>query len=223
MEELDLLDLFYMVRKRLWLIILLGILFCTSAYFYSVYMITPVYSTHATLMLGKPDDYNQSEAITASEIAMNQKLITTYAALAESDKILSKVQEALPFSASTGSLQRILDISLYNNTEIIKVTARGTSPDAITEIANTFSVVFAEQVAEIMRIDNVQVLDLAKVPYYPYSPDKTRNVMMAGAASVVLSLFIIFLLEMFDRTIKIPDEVQRHLGLPVLGTIPKHD
>lgn len=223
MEELDLLDLFYMVRKRLWLIILLGVLFCTGAYFYSLYMVTPVYSTHAKLMLGKPDDYGATEAITSSEIAMNQKLITTYAALAETDKILTKVQEALPFNASLGYLRGTIDISLYNNTEIIKVNVRGTSPDAITEVANTFSIVFAEQVAEIMRIDNVQVLDLAKVPYFPISPNKTMNVIVAGGISVVISLILIFLLEMIDKTMKIPDDIHKHLGLAVLGTIPKHD
>ncbi|MBI9014122.1 MAG: hypothetical protein JEZ08_17940 [Clostridiales bacterium] len=223
MEELDLIDLFYMVKRRLWLIIVLFTLSALSAYLYSEYVMVPQYATHAKLMLGKPVDYENTEAISMYDMQMNQRLITTYAAIAKTEPILSEVQAALPFETSVGYLKSVISINLLNDTEIIQVYVSGTSPEEITEIANTFSVVFSEKIAEMMKIDNVRILETAKIPYYPYSPNKKKNIVLGGGAGIALALFLIFLFEMFDHTMKIPEDVTKHLGLPVLGMIPEHD
>jgi capsular polysaccharide biosynthesis protein len=39
----------------------------------------------------------------------------------------------------------------------------------------------------------------------------------------MVSVFIIFLVEYFDNTIKMPDEIEQRLGLPVLGSVPDFD
>jgi len=223
MEELDLVDIFYMIRKRLWLIIALFILSASSAYLYSEYVMVPQYATHAKLILGKPADYDNSEAINMQELQMNQRLIQTYAAIAKTEPILSEVQANLSFNTSVNYLKSVINIRLLNDTEIIQVYVSGTSPKAITEIANTFSVVFSEKIAEMMKIDNVRILESAVEPGYPYSPSVMRNTVLGGGAGVALALFIIFLIEMFDHTMKIPEDIEKHLSLPVLGMIPEHD
>ena len=223
MEELDLIDIFYMIRKRLWLIVVLFILTSASAYLYSEYVMVPQYATHAKLMLGKPADYETSEAINMQEIQMNQRLITTYAAIAKTEPILAEVKQALSFETSVGYLKSVINIKLLNDTEIIQVYVSGTNPDSITEIANTFSVVFSEQIAEMMKINNVRILETANKPYYPYSPNTTKNTILGGGAGIALALFIIFLIEMFDHTMRIPEDIEKHLSLPVLGMIPEHD
>lgn len=223
MEELDLVDLFYVVKKKLWLIVALFILSASSAYLYSEYVMVPQYATHAKLWLGKPGDYDTSEAITQDEIRMNQRLITTYAAIAKTEPILSEVKAALPFETSVGYLKSVIRIQLLNDTEIIQVYVSGTSPEQITEIANTFSIVFSDKIAEMMKIDNVRILEKAPIPYGAYSPNTRKNIILGGGAGIMLALFIIFMIEMFDHAIKIPEDVTKHLGLPILGMIPEHD
>jgi capsular polysaccharide biosynthesis protein len=36
----------------------------------------------------------------------------------------------------------------------------------------------------------------------------------------MLGVFIAFLIEFLDTTIKTPEDVEKHLGLPVIGSIP---
>lgn len=223
MEELDLVDLFYIVKKKLWLIILLFVIGAGSAYFYSEHMMVPQYATHAKLMLGKPEGYDNNEAINMTEIQMNSRLITTYAAIAKTEPILSEVMAALPFQTSVGYLKSVIGINLLNDTEIIQVYVQGTSPEVITEIANTFSEVFIVKIADMMKIDNVRILERATVPYGPFSPNVKKNMTLGGGAGIAIALFITFLIEMLDHTIKIPDDVTKVLGLPVLGMIPEHD
>lgn len=222
MEELDLKDLYFMVKKRLWLVILLLLLSTITAGVVSIFVMTPEYSTYTTLMLGKPADYDSTEAINYQDIQINQKLIGTYAEIAKSKTVLNEVVNRLSFDMTLGELSNSLQVSLLNNTEIIKITIQGTSPEKITEISNVLSEVFMARVSELMRIDNVQILDKAVVPNAPVSPKTKLNIAIAGVLSIMLAFFIIFLIEMFDHTIKVPEDIEKHLGLPVLGMIPEH-
>lgn len=227
MEELDLVDLFYMIKRRLWLIILLFVLCAGTAYAVSEYTIVPQYYTRAQLMLGKPSP-DSTEAIDSSEISFNRKIIKTYATIAKTDSVMVDVAKALasldnPINVSADGLKSAISLGLINDTEVISVSMVGTNPEMITEIVNTFSDVFSVRIAEIMNIDNVRILEKAKVPRGPMPSSLKRNVVFGGGVGIAVALFIIFLIEMFDHTMKIPEDVTKHLNLPVLGLIPEHD
>lgn len=221
--EIDLRDFYFILKKKIWLILTLFLLSTIISGIVSFYYITPGYSTYSTLMLGQYSDYGETRSIEYNDVRLNQALIGTYAKIATSRRVLDEVQEELSFDISMKSLNEKLDISLLNDTEIIKVTVEGTSPEEITEIANTLAEVFSRQVAEIMAIDNVQILDDAELPEEPVSPNKKLNILIAGVLAIMVAVFIILLLEMFDNTIKIPEDVERQLDLPVLGMIPEHE
>ncbi len=223
MEELDLRDIYYMIRKRFWLVIVLAALSAITAGLVSYFVLVPNYSTSTKLILGEITDYENLEGITSNDIEMNRKLIGTYKEVAKSATVLDEVVNRLSYSTTTGSILGSLSISLLNDTEIIKISVKGESPKEITELANTLSEVFMETVTSLMKIENVQVLDKAVVPTDPISPNKKRNIAIAGVLGVMVAVFIIFILEMFDNTIKIPEEVNNRLELPVLGIIPVHE
>ncbi|MEM9491063.1 MAG: polysaccharide biosynthesis tyrosine autokinase [Myxococcota bacterium] len=54
-------------------------------------------------------------------------------------------------------------------------------------------------------------------------PRMSRNVGIAGVLSLVLALGLAFLLDIMDRTVKSPEDIERLVGAPVLGTIPRVD
>ena len=51
-------------------------------------------------------------------------------------------------------------------------------------------------------------------------PRPSLNMAIAGALGMMVSIFIVFLLEYLDSTIKTPGDVEKYLGLNVIGTIP---
>jgi uncharacterized protein involved in exopolysaccharide biosynthesis len=69
--------------------------------------------------------------------------------------------------------------------------------------------------------EQFRVLDPAKVPQKPISP----NVKMIFALSIAVGLGIgggiIFLFDFFDTTVRRPDDLESGLGLPVLSSIPR--
>jgi capsular polysaccharide biosynthesis protein len=71
-----------------------------------------------------------------------------------------------------------------------------------------------------MKVENVVVVDHAQVPESPIKPRKTMNVAIAFVLGAMAAVGLIFLLEYLDTSIKTPEDVTTHLGLPVLGVIP---
>lgn len=76
-------------------------------------------------------------------------------------------------------------------------------------------------VAGGLGINNVSTVDTADVPQKPSSPRLLINLMVALLAGLGLGAGIALLLEQMDDAIADPAEVQRRLGLPLLGSVPK--
>jgi capsular polysaccharide biosynthesis protein len=51
-------------------------------------------------------------------------------------------------------------------------------------------------------------------------PNKTTNVAISFLLGLVASIALVSVLEFMDNTIKTPDDVARHLDLPIMGVIP---
>ncbi len=68
---------------------------------------------------------------------------------------------------------------------------------------------------------NVWVIEKAKIPEYPASPRKKRNILLG----IILGLFggigLAFFLEYLDNTIKTPEDVEEKLNMPVIAAIDK--
>ncbi|MDT8759736.1 polysaccharide biosynthesis tyrosine autokinase [Sphingomonas psychrotolerans] len=70
-------------------------------------------------------------------------------------------------------------------------------------------------------VNNIAIVDAADVPQRPSSPRLLLNLVFALVAGLGLSALLTFALEQIDEAIADPAEVERRLGLPLLGSVPK--
>lgn len=78
-------------------------------------------------------------------------------------------------------------------------------------------------VAAGVGVNNVAIIDTANIPEEPSSPRLLVNILVSILAGFALGTAIAFALEQLDEAIADPSEVQRRLGLPLLGSVPKTD
>ena len=76
-------------------------------------------------------------------------------------------------------------------------------------------------VAGGVGVNNISVVDPADVPQKPSSPRLLINLAVALLAGLGLGALAAFALEQIDEAIADPGEVERRLGLPLLGSVPK--
>jgi capsular exopolysaccharide synthesis family protein len=76
-------------------------------------------------------------------------------------------------------------------------------------------------VAGGVGVNNISVVDPADVPQKPSSPRLLVNLAVALLAGLGVGALAAFALEQIDEAIADPGEVERRLGLPLLGSVPK--
>lgn len=76
-------------------------------------------------------------------------------------------------------------------------------------------------VAGGVGVNNVSVVDPADVPEKPSSPRLFLNILASLLVGMGLGALAAFALEQIDEAIADPSEVERQLGLPLLGSVPK--
>jgi polysaccharide biosynthesis transport protein len=67
---------------------------------------------------------------------------------------------------------------------------------------------------------NISIIDKADAPTRPSSPDLVTNLAIALLAGVTLAGAIVFLRNQFDDAVRIPEDIDAKLNLPLLGVIP---
>lgn len=78
-------------------------------------------------------------------------------------------------------------------------------------------------VAGSLGANNISIIDRAQTPGQPSKPRPIRTLMTAIFLGLAIGVGLAFLLESLDESIRSPEDVEKKLGLPLLGTIPKLD
>lgn len=72
-----------------------------------------------------------------------------------------------------------------------------------------------------LSLSHLKVLDYARLPKSTVSPRKRLAIGIATVLALLIGLVLAFALDALDRTLKSPEDVERHLGLPLLGRLPR--
>lgn len=71
------------------------------------------------------------------------------------------------------------------------------------------------------RQSNIRIIDKALVPGGPFQPSLRKDVTYGMLLGLLFGIGCAVLIEFLDRTVKVPEEIERKLGLPTLAVI--HD
>lgn len=68
--------------------------------------------------------------------------------------------------------------------------------------------------------EQFRILDPARLPQSPVSPNKKKLFVFVMAAGLGIGCGIIFLLEFFDSSFRSPEDMEKFLDVPVIATVP---
>jgi len=72
-----------------------------------------------------------------------------------------------------------------------------------------------------LETNNVSVIEEATQPRIPIRPRKSINLLISIIVGLLVGVGTALTIEYFDTTVKTPDDVERYLGLPVIGIVPQ--
>jgi capsular polysaccharide biosynthesis protein len=224
MEEeltLDLRDVFHIIRKRMKMIILITLACTFVSGIISFYVLKPSYESHTSIIVGKPEGTSQTQT-EYNDVMLYQKLIQTYQEIAKSRVVADQAANILGSPYTAEGIQKVVTVTPQTDTQILIIKATNGDPVEAAKICSAVSQAFIEQSKIVFPTGgDIQVMDKALVPVSPVSPNKKMNLAIAFLIGLMGSMGLAFVLEMMDRTIKTEDEVERYIGVPVIGMIPR--
>ena len=221
-ETIDLKEYFGIIKKKSKIIILITLIAIISSTLVSFFVLSPVYETNTTLIVNR-SEASEGQSMTGDEYSVSQKLAVTYGEIIKSRAVLNEVIDSLGLDMTYDELVSKISVSPVSDTQIISIKVQDTNPKKAMDIANAIPKVFTKEVQRITKANGAEVIDTAVLPENPIKPNKLMNVAIATVLGLMISLFVVFLLEYMDNKIKKPEDIEKHLGLPILGVVPKEN
>jgi len=219
MDNFDIKDFLSYLSTKIYIIFLFLILSLGLGNLYICYFQVPMYSSETTLILVN-ERKNTEESIEQSDILLNQTLVATYSEIIKSRKVLSEVINNLNLDYKEDELADNIKVSSVNDTEIIKIRVNDEESKLAKDIAKELVAVFSNEIQQIYNIQNISIVDEAEVNNKPYNINYIKQEIVYTLLGIVVGSIIIFLTYYFDSTIKKEEDIEKKLGLTVIGRVP---
>lgn len=218
-ETISLKELFLTIRKRAFLIISVVLVALIISSIVSYFVITPKYKSSTQILVNQAKD--EQTLYNYNEVQTNIQLINTYSVIIKSAAVLNTVKNELELEIDVSELNDKITVENAQDSQIMTISVTDKNSKVALQIANKTAEVFEKQIKKIMNVDNVTILPLAddQENQSPVSPNPPINIAIAAFLGVFLGVGIAFLLEYLDNTVKTEQDVEKLLGLPVLGAI----
>ena len=219
--NLQMYDLWKIIKQRLMLIVIATVVAVAATGLISFYVLIPQYEATTTLLV---QPVNLFEEITYNDLIANEKLVTTYTEIIKSRMIAQDVILRMNLNIPEQELLKNVKVIGIKNTLITAITVISPDPLQAVSIANCFAQSFRDNLSEIMKVENVSILDEAKLEDNPkpVSPKPLLNMLIMLFLIFNTGIFLAIFSEMMDKTVKLQGYTNEIFGLPLLGIISKY-
>lgn len=216
-NEIDLLELFYVVLHKWKMIVLSLLLTGACGCLISVFLITPQYESTSVLYV-----LSKSTSITSlADIQMGSSLTNDYVEVVTSRPIIEQVIQNLGLTDETyESLKDKVSIDNPANTRLLKITVRDPQADVAKAIADELANVSKSFISIKMDQAAPTVTQYGYADGEPVTPNTVKNTVLGALIGAVLAIGVVIVSYLLNDTIMTTDDIEKKLGMTVLASIP---
>lgn len=214
--EIDLLQLFYALKKKIWFILAAMIIGGGLAGAYSKFLITPQYSSTSMMyILSK-----ETTLTSLADLQIGSQLTEDYKVIVNSRPVLGEVIDSLALDMSYEQLLAKISIGNPNDTRILTVTVTDPDPYRAKAIVDCVAETASDYIGEIMEMIPPKIIENGTVATRKTSPSNGKNAVLGALAGMVLVCGVIVIQVIMNDTVRTEEDVERYLGLTVLASVP---
>ena len=213
------------LKKNLVFIIITVLLFSLGAFFVTNFLVKKHYTSTISLYVETVELQDSPNSAVYSLNMQNYalKLVNTYNRMLDTNTFYTKLSNELNDKYTPTELSKMISFKSDETTEVFDVKVVSESPTEAKKIADTIAEVAPETISNLKSNAKLKVCDEAQLPTKHSSPSVSRNVIIAFAIALLLSLAVSFTRYFLDKKIKYDDEMTTILDIPVLAAIPSFD
>ncbi|MGN1317368.1 MAG: polysaccharide biosynthesis tyrosine autokinase [Lachnospirales bacterium] len=242
-QMINLEEIFFVMLKNIWLIILLAVVGYVGFYIYAKSTEVPTYTTSVSLYVKNTTNKTAVDSVSANDLSAAQTIAGTYIAVLSDDMVMETIGDKLIEKygsegisqyfaveddngvpkVNAKSIARDIKIEQVNETELLKISVTTPSPTISADICTFITEYAPEQLIRVVGAGSVENVGRIKVPKYPDGssvPSTARAGMLAG---IVLAVLIIYLRYILDNTVNNGEILRLKYNIPVLAEVPFYD
>lgn len=223
MEEINIRDFLNYLKKYVLVIAAVALVLVIGVFVYDKSIKKPLYTTYTTIILTKSNETQTGTTITQNDILLNQKLVETYSKIIKSKLVLEQVISETGVTYTAEELSENVSVEAYENTEMLKISVTDQDPELAASIANSIAQVFSGEIAKIYQINNISVVDVAVTPEEVSNNTLKRDLLIALFIGIFGTIGVVFVVYYFDDTVKLTDNLEEEIGMPVVAKVFKSD
>ena len=208
---------------RHWILIVLAGLIVTGAVMiYGKFIRTPMYGSTSTLYILKQQNSSADVVYDnpSSDFSLALNIVNDCSYMIRSHAVLDTVIQDMDLDMNYKSLYDAIKINNPEKSRILEITVSTDDPELSKRIADDVCVVAARKINDTLGTSQMNVYSLSTVSNAPNNSIGAVKYVLAGVAAMVAVYLIFLVIFILDDKIKDEDDVQRYLGLSVLGNIP---
>ncbi len=214
---MELQDYIRILRRRGWIIILLMVMTSTAAFAFGKLQ-TPIYQSSVDILV---QPARADWGITQSA----KILLRSYASWMNTNTRAQEVIDLLHLDRVPADLLGDVQVASDESRLIIQMTVEDPDGDLANDIAQVWTDIFIQwrnaENAKQRKEDRVEAFQLDPPRYALDRPKWKINVVAGLVLGALVGSVITFALEWIESgVVRRPEDIDRYLGLPLLGTIP---
>lgn len=222
---INLVQLWEIIKKNI--IIFLSIcIVCTGIGFsLSSFVFENKYEATAKIIIVKDESADSSSSVTYNDIQLSQKLASTYKQIlmseAISDTVINNLHLDDLYNIGTKQYNEIVTVNAESNTEVMSIKTETNDPELSANISNEIVDVFISKIYNIYDVNNVTILNRAKVPTKKSWPSNFKFAAIGGVIGLLLCAIIAIIKYFTDTKVKTEEEVKAIFDYPIIGSVPE--
>ena len=214
--EIDLKDLLLEIISYWKLVMASVVLIAGIVFAVSKFVMIPKYESTAVLYV-----LTKSTSITSlADIQTGTSLTNDYLVVVKGRPVLEQVISNLVLEDTYKSLYDRVDLNNPSNSRLLEITVTDEDPQMAKVIADEIAQVSSAFIAAKMDQDPPTIIQNGYADGAPVSPSIMKNTLLGGIAGGMFAVGIVVIAYLLNDTIIGPEDIEKKLGMNVLGSLP---
>lgn len=221
--EIYLPHLFRALLRKVWLMVLGGMLGAVILFFSTYFFESVTYTSSAMFYVNNStihaEDFSYS-GMTSSDINASQRLVYTYVTILQTRDSIEDIIEYAGVDRSYEEVRDMISAAPVQSTEIFRVNVTGSDPVEVQEIATAIAYVLPKRISSVVEGSSARVVEASVIATSRSGPNYEKSGKVGFLAGFLVTMTIIATVYALDTIIRSEEDITRFFSCSLLSSIP---
>lgn len=211
-------DLWDIFRQCWWIMLLSAVLVTGGFMVYNQLTFEPQYEAKATLYILREENAEADRS--SDDFSLALKVVKDCDYLLKSHSVLDEVITQQNLTMDYDELYKKVSTSNPTDTRVLEVTVQADTPQSAKTIVDSICEIGTVKIQQAMGFQQVNLYEYGIIDNEPCNKTSITTYLILAVIVMVLTYSVFLLKFLLDDRIRTEEDIERYLGLSILGDIP---